>query len=360
MVTLFKKVSKKAGLPPGTPVFIGDRKEDEVRITIVDYDAEHFEMREAEGVQECTPYKEKETVTWINIDGLHDITVQQRLGESFGLHPLIVEDILNTDQRTKVDIFDDYIFIVFKMLLYNRETETLDVEQVSLILGNNFVITFQERAGDIFEPVRSRLRNNKGRIRKMGADFLVYSLMDAVVDGYYKVLENIGEEIEELEEELVEHPSPETLQSIHTLKKEMIFLRRSVWPLREVIIGMEREESSLIRETTHIYLRDLYDHTIQVIDTTETFRDIIAGMLDVYLSIISNRMNEVMKVLTIFAVIFIPMTFIAGIYGMNFNTAKSPFNMPELNWYFGYPLALGIMAAIAIVMVIYFRKKEWI
>ncbi len=359
MVTLFKKVSKKAGLSPGSLVFVGDKKTEEVRLTVIDYDETSFETRELEKIEECIPFREKPTVTWINVEGLHDVTAEQELGKCFGLHPLIVEDILNTDQRTKTDIFDDYIFIVLKMLTYDVEAMALNVEQLSLIFGKNYVLTFQEAGGDVFDPVRDRIRHNKGRIRKSGADYLAYALLDAVIDNYFKVLENIGEEIEYIEEELVTNPVPETLQSIHTIKREMIFLRKSVWPLREILSGLQREETPLIKETTNIYLRDLYDHTIQVIDTVESYRDMISGMLDVYLSSISNKMNEIMKVLTIFAVIFIPLTFIAGIYGMNFNTEKSPFNMPELNWYLGYPLALGLMAGIGIVMLFYFRKKNW-
>ncbi len=359
MVTLFKKVSKKAGLSPGSLVFVGEKKTEEVRITVIDYDETNFETREMEKIEECIPFREKPTVTWINVEGLHDVTVAEELGKCSGLHPLIVEDILNTDQRTKTDIFDEYIFIVLKMLTYDAEAMALNVEQLSIVFGKNYVLTFQEAGGDVFDPVRNRIRHNKGRIRKSGADYLAYALLDAVIDNYFKVLENIGEEIEYIEEELVTNPVPETLQSIHTIKREMIFLRKSVWPLREILSGLQREETPLIKETTNIYLRDLYDHTIQVIDTVESYRDMISGMLDVYLSSISNKMNEIMKVLTIFAVIFIPLTFIAGIYGMNFNTEKSPFNMPELNWYLGYPLALGLMAGIGIVMLFYFRKKNW-
>lgn len=359
MVKLFQKVSKKAGLSPGTPVFVGDKKAEEIRITVIDYNADIFEMKEMKRVEECFPYKEKSTVTWINVNGLHEVAVIQDLGKCYGWHPLIVEDILNTHQRTKMDVFDDHIFISLKMLTYNSEAKTLGAEQLSLLAGDNYVITFQEKKGDIFDPLRNRIKNSKGRVRKVGADYLAYALIDSVVDNYFKVLENIGEVIEEMEEDLVTNPVPDTLQRIHDLKKVMIYLRKSVWPLREIISGLQREESPLIKESTNIYIRDLYDHTIQVIDTVETFRDMISGMLDVYLSSISNRMNEIMKVLTIFAVIFIPLTFIAGIYGMNFNPEKSPFNMPELNWYLGYPFALGLMAIVGLGMLFYFRRKNW-
>ena len=359
MIKQVNRVSRKTGLPPGTPVHVGEKKVETVRITVIEYDEQNFKTKEIERIDECVPFKETSAVSWINVDGLHDITVAEELGKCYGIHPLITEDILNTNQRTKIDIFDDYIFIAFKMLTYNVESRTLDVEQVSLILGEKFVITFQEKPGDIFEPVRNRIKNGKGRVRKMGADYLAYTLVDAVVDNYFSVLENIGEEIEYMEEELVSNPTPDTLQRIHVLKREMIFLRKSVWPLREIIGGLERDEVPLIKESTHIYLRDLYDHTIQVIDTLETYRDVITGVLDVYLSSISNKMNEVMKVLTIFAVIFIPLTFIAGIYGMNFNPEISPFNMPELNWYYGYPFIIGIMVALGVIMLLYFKRKRW-
>jgi magnesium transporter len=250
--------------------------------------------------------------------------------------------------------FGDYIFVVLKTFSYNHQSDELEPEQISLILGPSFVVSFQEREGDVFNPIRERIRSNKGRIRRMGADYLAYSLLDSIVDHYFIVLEQVGEEVEFLEEELVTNPTPETLQTIHNLKREMLFLRKSVWPLREVIGALERGESSLIKESTGIYLRDVYDHTIQVIDTIETFRDMISGMLDIYLSSVSNRMNEVMKVLTIIATIFIPLTFIAGIYGMNFQY------MPELEWRWGYPMVWVVMLAIGVLMLIYFRKKDWL
>ena len=357
---LVQKRSEKAGLPPGTPVYVGEKKVEKVRITVIDYDGETLEEREVDTIEECFQYKEKPTVTWINIDGLHEVSITEKIGKCFGLHPLIIEDIMNTEQRTKMDGFDEHIFISMKMHSYNGDAGEIHSEQISLVFGQNFLLTFQEKPGDIFDPVRNRLRSSKGRIRKNGADYLCYALVDSIVDNYFKVLEGVGEEIESMDEELVTNPTPETLHKIHFLKREMIFLRKSVWPLREIIGGLEREETNLIHGSTHIYLRDLYDHTIQVIDTVETFRDMISGMLDIYLSSVSNRMNEIMKVLTIFAVIFIPLTFIAGIYGMNFDSSRSPFNMPELGWYYGYPFALGIMAAVGITMLIYFRRKKWL
>ncbi|MFB0528048.1 MAG: magnesium/cobalt transporter CorA, partial [bacterium] len=287
---LIKKSSKSAGLAPGTPVFIGDMKAEKVKITVIDYDESQFQEKYLKTVEECFPFKDKPTVTWINIDGVHDIEIIEKLGKRFDLHPLILEDIVNTGQRPKMEDFGSYIFVVLKMLYYDEKKKEIEGEQVSLILGSNFVISFQEREGDVFNPIRDRIRNAKGKIRKTGADYLAYGLMDATVDGYFLILEKIGEKIEGMEEELVRKPTPETLQIIHNLKRDMIFLRKSVWPLREVISGLQRGDSSLIGESTRIFLRDVYDHTIQVIDTIETFRDMVSGMLDIYLSSISNRM----------------------------------------------------------------------
>jgi len=354
MPRLIKKTSKKVGLIPGALVHIGEKKTEKARITIVDYDKKKFQEKEAKRVEECFPFKDKPTVTWINVDGLHQPEIVKKLGDCFGMHPLVLEDILNTDHRPKMEDFDNYIYIVLKMLTYDDKSDEVIAEQVSLILGSNFVISFQEKEGDVFNPIRDRIRGDKGRVRKMGADYLAYALTDAIVDNYFIILEKIGEKVEFLEEELVTNPTPETLQTIHNLKRELIFLRKSVWPLREVISGLERGESRLIKETTRVYLRDVYDHTIQVIDTVETLRDMVSGMLDIYLSSVSNRMNEVMKVLTIIATIFIPLTFLAGIYGMNF------LNMPELEWYWGYPLVLLVMVAICITMLFYFKGKKWL
>jgi magnesium transporter len=266
----------------------------------------------------------------------------------------MLEDIVNTEQRPKMEDFEGYLFVVLKMLSFDEQQRAIKIEQVSLVLGPNYVLTFQEREGDVFEPVRDRIRRAKGRIRKMGADYLAYALLDAIVDSYFAILEKIGDKIEELEEHLISQPDVQILQSIHHLKREMIYLRRSIWPLREVTSGMARNESILIKESTEIFLRDVYDHTIQVIDTIEAYRDMISGMLDTYLSSISNRMNEVMKVLTIFAAIFIPLTFIAGIYGMNFAY------MPELGWKWGYFAVLTVMVSVAVCMLIYFRKRKWL
>ncbi|HEX7401161.1 MAG TPA: magnesium/cobalt transporter CorA [candidate division Zixibacteria bacterium] len=354
MSKLIKKRSKKSGLPPGTLVHIGEKKTDRVKITILDYDELQFEEKEAKTIEECFPFKDKPTTTWINMDGLHQVDITEKLGKHFDIHPLVLEDILNTEQRPKIEDFDDYLFIVLKMLYLDGKEDEIKVEQISMILGPNFVISFQEREGDVFDPLRGRIKEGKSRIRKMGSDYLAYALADAIVDNYFTVLEKLGEKIENVEDELIGNPTPETLQTLHDLKREMIFLRKSVWPLREVISRCEREETPLIKDTTRIYLRDVYDHTIQVIDSVETFRDMLSGMLDIYLSSISNRMNQVMKVLTIIATIFIPLTFLAGVYGMNFE------NMPELKWRVGYFMVLGIMVIIAVFMLFNFRKRKWL
>lgn len=356
MLKLIKRRSKKVGLPPGTLVQPEEKKTDQVRITLIDYDEANFGEKQIKTIEESFPFKDKPTVTWINCDGIHDLDLIQKIGTHFGLHPLTLEDIVDTEQRPKLEDFEDYLFIVLNTLYYDEKEDEVQTEQVSLILGPSFVISFQEREGDVFNPVRERLRSGKGRIRKMGADYLAYALIDTVVDNYFIILEQLGEKMESLEEELVTNPLPETLEAIHYLKRAMVSLRRSIWPLREVISRLEKEkgESALIQESTGIYLRDVYDHTIQVIDTIESSRDVLSGMLDIYLSTISNRMNQVMKVLTIIATIFIPLTFVAGIYGMNFQF------MPELGWRWGYLVVLLTMVAIGLSMVVYFRRKKWL
>lgn len=360
MLELFQKRSQKTGLSPGSFVHIGYKRAEEVKITVINYDSEKFEELRPESVAECARFKDLPSVTWINVDGLHDVKLIEEIGNYYGLHPLTIEDILNTGQRSKLDVFEQHIYIVVKMHRYNPASRGIETEQVSLILGQDFLLTFQELAGDSFDPVRSRLRNGKGRIRKLGADYLGYALLDSIVDQYFTVLENVGEEIEDLEMGLVKNQEPATLQRIQFHKREMLLLRKSIWPLRELISSLQREDDiTFISDSIDIYIKDLYDHTIQVIDTIEIFRDILSGMIDIYMSSINNRMNEIMKVLTIYAAIFIPLTLVAGIYGMNFDTAKSPFNMPELGWYFGYPFALGIMLVIGVSMAVYFKIKKW-
>lgn len=349
-----KKRSRKAGLPPGSLVHIGEKKTDAMKATVLDYDGQHCTDAALTDLEACIAYRDKPTVTWVNIEGVHDTQSLEKIGQCFGLHPLVMEDILNTDQRPKLEDYGDYLYIVLRMLSNGSELGEVNSEQVSIILGENFVISIQEGAkGDVFDPVRARIKSGKGTICKLGADYLAYALIDAVVDNYFIILERIGERFESLEESVISDPGPDTLQLIHHLKREMIYLRKSVWPLREVVSAMQRRDSPLIREGTGYYLRDVYDHTIQVIDTIETFRDTASGMLDIYLSSVSNRMNSVMKVLTVIATIFMPLTWIAGIYGMNFK------HMPELEWQGGYLAAWLVMLAIAAGMIVYFRNKKW-
>ncbi|MFC1590249.1 magnesium/cobalt transporter CorA [Candidatus Omnitrophota bacterium] len=360
MGRFIKRISKASGQIPGSLVHIGEKTSENTRISIIDFDEQRYEEKEISTIEECFAYRDSKSITWVNVDGIQNTSIIEKVGKHFDLHPLTLEDIVNTGHRPKLEDFEKYILIVLKMLYFDDKECEIKSEQVSLILGTNFVISFQEKEGDVFNSIRERIRNGKGRIRKMGADYLAYSLLDAVIDNYFLIVEKLGDSIEGMEEELVTNPTPKTLQAIHSLKGDTIFLRKSVWPLREVVNILERGESSLIKKTTRIYLRDIYDHTIQVIDSIETSRDMVSGMLDIYLSSISNRMNEVMKVLTIIATIFIPLTFIAGIYGMNFNTEISTLNMPELNWPYGYVFTWVVMGVIICLMLVYFKRKKWL
>jgi magnesium transporter len=354
MLRFVKKRSRKSGLPPGSLIHIGEERAGRTTITVMDYDEKSLREREAEKIEECLLLRETPEVTWINVEGIHDTSIPQKFGECYGFHPLILEDILNTDQRPKMEDYSDYVFVVQKILSSNG-SGGITSEQVSFILGPNYLVSFEEGlTADPFGPVRERIRKNGTKIRKAGADYLLYSLMDSVVDNYFSVLEALGERVELLEEKLVTSPSTEILREIHYMKRELLFLRKSVWPLREVVSSMVRGDTPLISESTRIYLRDVYDHTIHVIDTIETFRDMVSGMLDIYLSSISNRMNAVMKVLTIIATIFMPLTFVAGIYGMNFKY------MPELSWHYGYLYFWLVNVVIAGIMLLFFRKKKWL
>jgi len=353
MPKLIQKRTKKAGLPSGTLIYTGDKKDEKVRIHVIDYDEENFHEQELPSVEACVRFRDKPTVTWINIDGVHNVQVLEKLGECFGLHRLVMEDIMNTDQRPKIEDYGEYLYIVLKMLSAGRNGETV-IEQTSIILGTNYVISFQEGIeGDVFNLIRERIRSGKGRIRKTGADYLAYSLIDAIVDNYFVILEKFGDKIEVLEAELIERPTQKTVQRIYQLKRELIFLRNAVWPLREVVSSLGKNESPQVKDTTVPYMRDVYDHVIHIIDSVDIYREMLSGMLDMYLSSVSNRLNEVMKVLTMIATIFMPLTFVAGLYGMNFKF------MPELEWHYGYPFSLAIMVVITIFMLIYFKRKKW-
>ena len=349
---MVEKISKR-GMPPGTLIHVGKKKMEKVRISAIDYDEKNLVEKDEISIEECKSFADSPSVTWINVDGLHDPEIIDKIGTTFDIHPLLLEDIMNTEQRPKIEDYDKYMYCVLKMV-YMDKRKHICVEQVSIILGDTYVISFQERTGDVFESIRQRLKNKKGRIRTLKADYLAYSLIDSIIDHYFVILESIGEVIEGLEEEVIERPTRKTLLNIHKLKRNMLYLRKSVWPLRELVSYLKRSESDLIEDNTGFYLSDVYDHTIQVIDTLESFRDMVSGMLDIYLSSISNKMNEVMKVLTIIATIFIPLTFIAGIYGMNFAY------MPELQWKWGYFAVLGVMLIVFIGMIIYFKRKKWL
>ena len=341
-------------MSPGTLVHVGEQKIEMPRITLVNYDQEHLEERELQQIEDAFEYKDTAPVSWINIDGLHEIKLIEQIGTHFNIHPLVLEDIVNTGQRPKLEDFEDFIYLTFKMLKFDEKVSHVTSEQVSFILGPRYLISFQEAVGDVFNFVRERIRKGRGRIRKSGPDYLAYALIDAVVDHYFLILEKIGEKIETLEEKVESDPKPEIMHEIHNLKREIIYFRKQVWPLREVLSTWHKTESDLVQDTGRVFIGDVYDHTIQVVDTIESFRDIIAGMMDLYLSTVSNRMNEVMKVLTIMATIFIPLTFVAGIYGMNFKF------MPELEWKWSYPILWAILIVIFLGMLIYFKRKKWL
>ena len=345
--------SDKTGLPPGTLVYKGEKQSEPVKITLLEYNEHEFIEKDFHDFDECLSFVQNDMIKWINVDGIHNTEIIERIGKKFNIHPLTLEDIVHTDQRSKFEEFDTYLASIMKMLYYDQQ---IHGEQLCILLmENNLVISFQEvHGGDAFDLVRNRIRQGKGKIRRHGADYLAYCLIDAVVDCYFGILEKIDDRIETLEEELTQEPDRKILNQLHHLKREMIFLRKAVWPMRELINNFQRSESKLIDKTTGIYLRDVHDHAIRIIDTVETFRDLLSGMMDIYLSSVSNKMNEVMKVLTIISTIFIPVTFIAGVYGMNFD------HMPELRSKWGYAGVWAIMLALMGSLVIYFRKKKWL
>lgn len=351
---LYSGQSSKAGLPPGTLVHIGATRSGDAVIDVTVYSPDSVEEFRPDGFDQCVQPSSGPAVTWVNLEGLHDVELIRRFGECYHLHPLVLEDIVNTTQRPKIEDYGDYIFIVARMIGFTPE-QGVETEQVSMIVGPNYLLSFQEGTSEgTFETVRERIRSGRGRIRTMGADYLAYGLIDAIVDNYFTVLEKMGEIVEDLEEELAQGPTPQILKRIIALKREIIFMRKGVWPLREVTAALERGESPLFCDTSRIFFRDTYDHTIQVIDGVETYRDLLSGMLDLYLSSMSNRTNEIMKFLTIVGTIFLPLTFIVGVYGMNFKY------MPELEWRYGYFVIWGAMLAIAAAMAIYFKKKRWL
>jgi magnesium transporter len=353
MRKLLKKRSQKTGMMPGSLVHIGEPRQDPARTEVISYDREEIRTEHPDLESACILPAQEPAVTWVNVEGVGQLTLLKKLGDCFAIHPLVLEDIANTEQRPKAEEYDQYLFVVLKML--TPVATGARCEQVSFLLGMNWLLTFQEGLeGDPFGPVRERLKNSQGRLRTQGADFLAYSLMDVIVDNYFLVLEQVADSIEAIEEELMRNPSQRTLAEIYRLKRELLFIHKAIWPLREVVNSLIRRESPLVKVQTLIYLRDVYDHTVQVIETLETLRDMLSGMLDIYLSSVSNRMNGIMKVLTIIATIFMPLTFIAGLYGMNFK------HMPELEQPWGYPAVLLLMVVVTVGMLVFFRRKRWI
>lgn len=349
-----RKASKK-GLPPETLVFTGEKKLDVPKVTLIRYNEDQFEEINIDNASSLPREFPPGKVTWLNIDGLHNISLIEQTGKNFGMHPLLLEDVLDTSQRPKAEVFDDTLFFVARMLCHNNSDHQIAVEQVCFVLSQNFLVTFQEGLqGDVFDNVRERLRRGKGKARKNKSDYLFYELVDAIVDNYFVILEQIGSELEALEAEILLNRKSNILLELHRLKNELLLVRKSIWPLRDILTKLEREDLALFERSTKLYIRDTIDHSIQEIETIETYRDMLTGLQDLFLSTLSNKMNEIMKLLTIITTIFIPLSFIAGVYGMNFR------HMPELEWSFGYFLTIGLMAAIGAGMVFYFKRKKWL
>lgn len=356
MSKYLKHHSKKAGLSAGVLIPQENEIEHKVTISIMDFDTEHVFEKTNISAEECLQYIETPAVTWIHVCGVSNPKIIEALGNHFRLHPLILEDIISCGQRSKMDTYNEHLFIVMQILSYTNShgSSKLEEGQVSLVLGKNIVISFTEKQEDIFNSIREKIRKTNSRIRQMGAEFLLYALLDIIVDNYFVILEKMDSQLEYLEEELIKEPGPQALLKIQRAKRNITLLRKSVWPTREVINQLQHVETPLMTSSVRVYLKDIYDHAIQAIDTIEGFRDIVSGMLDIYISHINLRMNEIMKVLTIVATLFVPLTFIASIYGMNFKY------MPELDYKWGYPAVLFIMFVIAINMLIQFRRKKWI
>jgi magnesium transporter len=354
METPSNKASSKSGLIPGTLIHIGNKKTDKIKLTEFTFDESEFKEIEIDDIEHFNPSLNKDIVTWLNMDGIHKVEVVEKIGDLFGLHKLLLEDVLNTQHRPKAEYYEGHLFFTLKMLGLNKTKNKIVSEQVSIVLGKEYLVSFQEKEGDLFEQVRNRIRTKKGKIRQKKSDYLFYALIDAVVDNYFLIIENFSERVEELEEQVLINPNEGTLGEIQKLKKQLIILRKAVYPLREAISSIVKDDENLFDNENAKYLRDVYDHTLHIIDGIESQRDVVSGLKDLYISEISNRMNNTMKVLTIIATIFIPLTFIAGIYGMNFE------NMPELHAKWGYFGVLGVMIVITIGMIVYFKKKKWL
>ncbi|BAY33568.1 putative cation transporter [Nostoc carneum NIES-2107] len=357
--TFMRDFFHEPGNVPGTLVI--DENAYYPEIILIDYNSNDYTKQEIASPEECIPFLDANSVSWVDVRGLGNIDILQRVGQVFDLHPLVLEDVVNMAERPKTEEYEDQLLIIARMVVPRVNAFGFFSEQVSLVLGKTYLLTVQEEPEhDCFDAVRSRIEKSKGIIRKSGADYLTYALLDAIIDGFFPVLERYGEQIEDLEEEVITKPTQKTLQKIYKIKRELLQLRRAIWPQRDVINSLMRDSGENISDEVRIYLRDCYDHAVQVIDMVETYRELTSGLMDVYLSAVSNKMNEIMKILTVVSSIFIPLTFVAGIYGMNFNTEKSPYNMPELNWYWGYPLCLAAMAAIAGGLLFFFWRRGWL
>jgi magnesium transporter len=350
----YKGLFEKKGLSPGSLVYVGEQKTSPAKVSAISYDAGDVEEWAEISPEQAVALEKKDGVVWIDISGIHDVAVVEKIGNAYGLHALTLEDILNTGHRPKIDDYGDYLFFVLKMVYNDIDDGSLQIEHICLVLGSGFIISFQEVAGDVFDPVRRRIRTGKGKIRKSGADYLAYALLDMIVDHYYVVLDEMGEEIEALQEMVLSKPDSSVLARIYDCKHRYLMVRKSIWPLREILSAVLRESFDLIHEDVRFYLRDVYDHVIQVADTIETYRDMLSGLLDIYMSSVSHKMNEVMKVLTVIATLFIPLTFFAGVYGMNFHY------MPELEWRFAYPAFWAAAILLFVVMLILFKRKKWL
>lgn len=360
MISRLNNIRKKHGMSPGTLIFTGEQKVEKITIEIFQYNHSTLIEKKIDNIDELKEAIKSNTIAWINISGLHEVDKLEKIGEMFNINPLVMEDILNIEHAPKLDDHEEYIFMIAKMLDYNSKTRRISVEQVSFILGKNYLLTFQENDGDVFDHIRERIRQAKGRIRKFGADYLMYRLLDSIVDTYVVILLQLDELIENIEDELLDDPNKGTLEDIYHFRKQVNKLRRSVVPLKEIIYTIEKEIPPLINKSILIFIKDLGDHVKSSIDSLESYKEQINNMIEIYRSSSGLKLNEILKVLTIISTIFIPLSFIVGVYGMNFNTSISPYNMPELNWFFGYPAIMGFMILIVVMQLIIFRKKDWI
>lgn len=349
-----KRNKSKVGLPPGSLVFSGTERSHNISIEHIAYSTNKYFEEAINSIKDIEVSPDSDNIHWINLNGVHNTEVIKDIGEKFNIHKLILEDVLNTHQRPKADFYNEHIFVVLKMLVYDKDSQSIDSEQVSIVAGSNYLISFQEKAGDVFDPLRKRIESSSGKIRTLGTDYLLFAIMDIIVDNYFILLENLGDEVEKYETELIDNANKDILNRIYYLKRENLLLRNAVWPVRELVSQFEKTDSPLIKKKNIIYYRDLYDHTIQVIDNVEIYRDLLSGLIELYYTNTGNKTNEVMKVLTIISTIFIPLTFIAGIYGMNFKY------MPELEWHWAYFSVWGLMIVIFILMIWYFKQKKWL